>query len=295
MMGDSISRKIWRVVAAIALWNTWLAQNDALFSQTWQSHENIEELIRARVTALGKVFKSICFGNDPMWRINPLGAIKVYYSKLSCDYLNTRFNSFDLVGGVDEAWGKSNVDEAAGAIRGYVRNSKDVAWRAPKIGTVKINKQYVSLENHPPNEHNNGVGITHAYNKGFDRMEVDTMNIKVFDIIDFQYVILVPRAFSHVVTQLNTRHSKYYEAGKTECHIVVIPALMNGPADYLARYGMRSIESFEETTSNFADLQTYLESDMRRAVPDFLLATGSAFGQEEVIDADPPDIPELIC
>lgn len=53
------------------------------------------------------------------------------------------------------------------------------------------------------------VGITHAYNKGFDRMEVDTMNIKVFDIIDFQYVILVPRAFSHVVTQLNTRHSNY--------------------------------------------------------------------------------------
>ncbi|WOH00589.1 hypothetical protein DCAR_0519955 [Daucus carota subsp. sativus] len=59
-------------------------------------------------------------------------------------------------------------------------------------------------------------------------------------------------------------------------------------ADYLARYDMCHMESFEETTNNFDDLQTHLESDMGRAIPNFLLANGSAFGQGEVIDAGPP-------
>ncbi|KAL1815646.1 hypothetical protein ACET3Z_018220 [Daucus carota] len=129
------------------------------------------------------------------------------------------------------------------------------------------------------------VGIIHTYNKGFDSMEVETVDREVYDIIDFQDFIVVPEALSHVITQFNTKHANHYEEGKTECHVVVILASLNGTADYLARYGMCHMESFEETTNNFADIQTHLESDMGRAIPDFLLANGSAFGQGEVIDA----------
>lgn len=40
------------------------------------------------------------------------------------------------------------------------------------------------------------VGIIHAYNKGFDSMEVEMMDREVYDIIDFQDFIVVPEALS---------------------------------------------------------------------------------------------------
>ena len=64
------------MVAAAAPWSIWLARNEALFSQTWQSHKNIEEWIKARVSAWGKADLGSCKTNAlsfDKWISYPLG------------------------------------------------------------------------------------------------------------------------------------------------------------------------------------------------------------------------------
>lgn len=52
----------------------------------------------------------------------------------------------------------------------------------------------------------------------------------------------------------------------------------------MANYGMRSMISFAETIKSFGDLQTHLNRDMGRDLPEDLLVTGTVFGQGEVVD-----------
>ncbi|KAL1807646.1 hypothetical protein ACET3Z_024636 [Daucus carota] len=123
-MQGSIVDQVWNTVVAATLWSLWLARNETVFSKTNQSEEGLKGLIMFRVTQWGKVSNILCFGNEPLWKANPKGAVRVYYNRLSNDYWKFRQNSFDLVCSVDGAWGNSNFNLCTGSVGGYARYKK---------------------------------------------------------------------------------------------------------------------------------------------------------------------------
>lgn len=53
-------------------------RDEVLFNDIRVTKENIEFLILTRADKWGKTTNFMVFGNDPLWRTNPQGAIALY-------------------------------------------------------------------------------------------------------------------------------------------------------------------------------------------------------------------------
>lgn len=85
----------------------------------------MEYLILTRMDKWGKATKAPPFGNDPLWRVNPLGAIALYTLKLWRKYWRYKMKSFDFVCAVDEAWGMTRYKRFMGGIGGNIKGSNN--------------------------------------------------------------------------------------------------------------------------------------------------------------------------
>lgn len=107
----------WNLVVASTCWSIWLARNEVLFMNKRVKREELEFLIQTRVEKWGKATNILGFGNDPLWKVNPHGAIALYSHKISKDYWHFKHQSFDIVCTVDGAWGISVSGHLTGGIR----------------------------------------------------------------------------------------------------------------------------------------------------------------------------------
>lgn len=108
---------------ASTCWSIWLSRNEVLFTSKRLKSEELEFLIRSRVEKWGKATKILSFGNDPLWKLNPHGAIALYSHKISEDYWRFKQQSFDCVCAVDGAWGSSSAGNLTGGIEGCIKGS----------------------------------------------------------------------------------------------------------------------------------------------------------------------------
>lgn len=63
----------------------------------------LEHLIFTRVCEWGKASNLVPLGNDPILKVNPHGAVAIYFDKLHRDFWKYKFEAFDMVCGVDGA------------------------------------------------------------------------------------------------------------------------------------------------------------------------------------------------
>lgn len=113
---ESWEVKSWSITIAATNWSIWLARNEALFSNKKMSRQALEFLIFERITNWGKVSGVLSFASDPLWKVNPLGAIALISHKISSNFWDFKFQAFDLVCAVDGAWGISTSQQFKGGI-----------------------------------------------------------------------------------------------------------------------------------------------------------------------------------
>lgn len=68
------------------LWTIWLARNEAAFDKGRVIMRTLEELILARVNKWGKALMLMDFGDDPLWRVNPIGAVALHHFKVNKEF-----------------------------------------------------------------------------------------------------------------------------------------------------------------------------------------------------------------
>lgn len=116
--------RIWYIVVAATLWSIWLARNELVFSNIKISKATLVDLIFLRVSKWGKASGLIEFGDTPLWKIHPQGAIALHTFTLRSSFWLHKGLCFDLVCAVDGAWGLIGNSLFGGGIGGTVRNNK---------------------------------------------------------------------------------------------------------------------------------------------------------------------------
>ena len=71
---------------------------------------------------MGAASGMINFGADPLWRINPQGAIAVRFFKLSNSFWKYKRDNYDFVSATDGAWGALDDYSFGGSIGGILKN-----------------------------------------------------------------------------------------------------------------------------------------------------------------------------
>lgn len=82
----NLKGKVWGLAIAATLWSIWLARNEALFNTKRVAKGMLEFLIMTRLEKWGKATKLMEFGNDPLWKVNPQGALALYSQSISRRY-----------------------------------------------------------------------------------------------------------------------------------------------------------------------------------------------------------------
>lgn len=85
-VNSSLLQKQWQLVVAATCWTIWLARNEALFSNKRITREVLEFLILTRIDKCGKVTGCMDYGYNPLWRVDPQGAIVLYNDRVSQEY-----------------------------------------------------------------------------------------------------------------------------------------------------------------------------------------------------------------
>lgn len=118
---SSLLNKQWQLVVAVTCWTIWLARNEAQFSNKRISREVLEFLILSRTDKWGKATGCMGFGCDPLWRVNPQGAIALYNHRISQDYWKNKLLNYSTVCAVDGAWGLNINKQLQGGIGGNIK------------------------------------------------------------------------------------------------------------------------------------------------------------------------------
>lgn len=71
--------------------------------------KQLEALIFARVNKWGRDSNLLEFEDDPLWKVNPYGAINVYHHRLNSNFWKFKSEAFDVFGAVDGAIGVQHV------------------------------------------------------------------------------------------------------------------------------------------------------------------------------------------
>lgn len=94
-----------------------------VFSNKRVNKESLQLLILARTNKWGKATGILDFGNDPLWRVNPYGAIALHNHRVSSNFWKYKHELFDIVCVVDGAWGVNlNKTKTSGGIGGTIKN-----------------------------------------------------------------------------------------------------------------------------------------------------------------------------
>lgn len=112
--------KVWHTVVAASLWTIWLARNELLFKGTRLTNSTIKHLILVRVSKWGRASGLMNFGEDPIWKVNPIGLLHVHNRKASESFWKIKRECFDVVCMVDAAWGINNQGLTCGGVGGSI-------------------------------------------------------------------------------------------------------------------------------------------------------------------------------
>ncbi|KAK1399511.1 hypothetical protein POM88_009374 [Heracleum sosnowskyi] len=85
------------------------------------SQGTLEFLIVTRIEKWGKASKTLVFGNDPLWRVNPHGELALHTHRISREYWNLKADAFDVVCAVDGAWNTKIFGTLGGGIGGCIK------------------------------------------------------------------------------------------------------------------------------------------------------------------------------
>lgn len=114
---------IWRMVIAATLWTIWLTRNELIFQSKRTSRAAMKEIIFIRSSKWGLASNLMNFGDDPLWKVNPIGAINIHHHTISMSFWDFKFQNYDYICMVDgaknvNAWGKLCC-----AVGGCIKNS----------------------------------------------------------------------------------------------------------------------------------------------------------------------------
>ena len=111
------------MVVAATLWSVWLARNELVFSKVKIKKKALAKLIQLRVSKWGKASGLLDFGETPLWKIHPQGAIALHNHKVSKSFWLHKRSGFDLVCAVDGAWGPVRKS-MGGGVGGTIHNNR---------------------------------------------------------------------------------------------------------------------------------------------------------------------------
>ncbi|XP_017245293.1 uncharacterized protein LOC108216944 [Daucus carota subsp. sativus] len=121
---STLQNKIWQLVAAAVFWSIWLARNELVFSGTKIRKQQFLDLIFLRINKWGSVVRLIDFENDPLWKVNPQGAISVHHYKISREFWRFKVESYDYICAVDGAYGLNDQCKLGGGVGGFILNKQ---------------------------------------------------------------------------------------------------------------------------------------------------------------------------
>lgn len=118
------SRRIWQLVIAAALWSLWLARNELVFSKVRVERHVLIELLHIRISKWGKASGLLEYGDTPLWKVHPQGAIALHTFKVGNNFWRHKRQCFDVVCAVDGAWGLISETMYGGGIGGTIHDNK---------------------------------------------------------------------------------------------------------------------------------------------------------------------------
>lgn len=128
--GNGIVNQIWRMVVGGTCWSIWLARNDNIFNNVKIKKETLELLIFTRISKWGAAAKLTPFTDDPIWKVNPQGIIKIHYNKVNLEFWSFKRISFKFISAVDGAWGINEMGYLTGSIGGNIKDRNGVILHA---------------------------------------------------------------------------------------------------------------------------------------------------------------------
>lgn len=114
----------WTLVVVATLWTIWLSRNEFVFHQSRISKLSLEQILRIRISKWGKASGIMSFGSDPLWHVNPNGAIAVHNHLDNQCFRQFKGSSFDFTCATDGAWGINSKGIGMGGIGGLICDGK---------------------------------------------------------------------------------------------------------------------------------------------------------------------------
>lgn len=111
------------MVVAATLWTTWLTRNDVAFGKGKPSRKEIKNLISFRVQNQASTRNDKHIVHDPIWKVNPLGTIRVHTHRATTLYWIKKFDIFNYIAVADGAWDIYHKGALLGGIGGWIKNS----------------------------------------------------------------------------------------------------------------------------------------------------------------------------
>ena len=123
MFSQASTKEIWKIVVAAVLWSIWLARNELTFAHQKIRQKCFVNIIAIRINKWGCASGLMDFGADPLWKVNPQGAIAIRHHQILNSYWKFKRENFDYVAAVDGAWGMVDEYNYNGGIGGYVKDA----------------------------------------------------------------------------------------------------------------------------------------------------------------------------
>lgn len=170
------------------------------------------------------------FGNDPLWKLNPHGAIALYSHKISSDYWSFKHQSFDIVCAVDGAWGLSVLGTLTGGIGGCIKGPGGTLLYvfSGKVKVLSATEAEIEAILYT-------IGVVQMSNFATNRVVICS---DCFNAIE--QVTTGLRTYAPLLDPsrnlLNSLGQKYF--------IHYVPREINGNADFLAKKGLSRLSLF---------------------------------------------------
>ena len=115
--------QVWHLVVSATLWSIWLARNDLIFNKVRIKQSIFQELILIRINKWGSASNIMSFGHDPLWKVNPLGAINLHHHKMSTNFWRAKSEGYSFVCMVDASWQSDDRGQIKAGIGGMIKSS----------------------------------------------------------------------------------------------------------------------------------------------------------------------------
>lgn len=216
--------KVWHLVVAASLWTIWLVRNELIFNASRPSIANIKKLILVRVSKWGLASKLMTWGDDPMWRVNPVGTLHIHQNLVSDNFWKFKKEFYGAICAVDAAWLPCSWSSCKAGIGGTIKlksgrliycfSSPVSAYSPLEAEILAIIHALKFINDWQPSNHqvlicSDSIGAINAIYKG----------------LDFSFPLLKP--------SFDLNHVLHRYA----C-IQYVPSILNDDADRLAKDGL---------------------------------------------------------